>query len=82
MVQVYIRRLADLEGPLKSLKSFQRVSLRDGAKQDVEVTLPAESFECFDPMSNAMRILPGKYEILYGASSDENQLKRFVVTLQ
>ena len=82
VVQVYIRRMADLEGPIKSLKSFLHVSLQAGEKQDVEITLPAESFECFDPMSNAMRILPGKYEILYGGSSDNTLLNRFVVTLQ
>jgi beta-glucosidase len=82
VVQVYIHRMSDLEGPIKSLKSFQHVSLQAGEKQDVEIKLPAESFECFDPMSNAMRILPGKYEILYGGSSDNTLLNRFVVTLQ
>lgn len=81
VIQVYIRRTADKEGPNKSLKSFKRVSMKAGEKKDVQIVLPSEAFECFDTSSNAMRILPGMYEIYYGGSSDDKALKSFVVTL-
>jgi beta-glucosidase len=76
VVQVYIRRVADKEGPIKSLKAFKRIPLKAGQATKVELELPAERFECFDAESNAMRIMSGKYEIFYGSSSREEDLQK------
>ena len=48
VVQVYIRRVDDAEGPIKSLKAFKRISFKPGQTTKVEMELPAERFECFD----------------------------------
>ena len=42
---------------------------------DVEFELTSESFEWFDTNHNVMATMPGKYEILYGPSSDLTVLK-------
>ena len=76
VVQVYIRRVADKEGPIKSLKAFKRIPLKAGQATKVELELPAERFECFDAESNAMRVMSGKYEIFYGSSSREEDLQK------
>ena len=76
VVQVYIRRVEDKEGPIKSLKAFKRIPLKPGQQQLVEIELPAERFECFDTKSNAMRVMSGKYEILYGGSSRDEDLQK------
>jgi len=76
VVQVYIRRVDDREGPIKSLKAFKRVSLKPGQSARVALELPAERFECFDVKSNAMRVMSGKYEILYGSSSRAEDLQK------
>ena len=82
VVQVYIRKTDDADGPLKSLKAYARVELAAGAKQDVKIELPSESFECFDPSTNTMRVAPGEYELFYGTSSAAQDLQSVKVTLQ
>ena len=69
VVQVYIRRVADTNGPLKSLRAFRRVALKAGESTTVEIPLRRKSFECFDESTNTMRTLPGDYELMYGNSS-------------
>lgn len=70
VVQVYVRRVGDKEGPLKSLRAFRRVFLKAGESRTVSIDLLPDTFEFFDSGTNTMRILPGKYEILYGNSSE------------
>ena len=82
IVQVYIRNLADAEGPLKSLRGFQRVDVKAGQTAKAVIDLTPKSFEFFDPETNAMRTKPGNYEVLYGSSSQDKDLKKLAVTLQ
>ena len=81
-VQLYIRNLQDAEGPLKSLRAFKRVTLKPGETKSVTLQLDRKSFEFWDPETNSMRTKPGKYEILYGNSSSEKDLKKLTVTFQ
>ena len=71
VVQVYIRRIDDVDGPAKTLRAFQRVELKAGETQQVAITLPREQFECWDAASNTMRVIPGKYDVQVGRSSDD-----------
>ena len=80
-VQVYIRNLSDAEGPLKSLRAFQRVDVKKGETINVTLKLDEKSFEFWDPETNTMRTKPGKYEILYGNSSMDKDLKKMTITL-
>lgn len=81
VLQVYIRRIEDKDGPLKSLKAYTRVELAAGKKQDVRMELLPEAFEGFDPLTNTMRAVPGEYELFYGTSSDKKDLQSMNVTL-
>ena len=82
IVQVYVRDLSDKEGPLKSLRGFQRVALNPGETKSATVQLDKKSFEFWDAETNTMRTKAGQYEILYGTSSLDKDLKRLTVTLQ
>lgn len=75
VVQVYIRDLQDPGGPLKSLRGFQRVHLLPGEERTVSIELPESAFEFFDSSTERMGIKPGKYELLYGGSSDDKALQ-------
>ena len=82
IVQVYIRDLSDAEGPLKSLRAFQRVDVKAGQTATATLKLDSKSFEFWDAESNTMRTKPGQYEILYGNSSQDKDLKRQTITIQ
>lgn len=60
-VLVYISKVGDTDGPIRTLRAFQRVEVAAGAVQTVSIPLPDKAFEWWDEKSNAMRILPGQY---------------------
>jgi beta-glucosidase len=76
VVQLYVSRPDDTEGPSHALRAFRRVSIPAGKSADIEFELTPESFEWFDTNHNMMATMPGKYEILYGPSSDLTTLKK------
>ena len=80
-VQLYIRNLQDPEGPLKSLRAFQRVNVKAGKTVTAELKLTNNSFEFWDPETNTMRVKPGKYEILVGTSSQDKDLKELSISI-
>ncbi len=81
-LQVYIRNTADPDAPLKTLRAFQRIDVKAGATENAVLMLTPQSFEFFDPESNTMRTLPGKYEILYGTSSRNQDLQTINFTIK
>jgi beta-glucosidase len=82
IVQVYVRKVNDIDGPLKTLRAFQRVTVAAGKTAEASIELPASSFEFFDRKSGKMTIAPGPYEVLYGRSSDKKDLKIEKVIVQ
>jgi beta-glucosidase len=82
VVQVYMRNTADKEGPLKTLRAYQRVTLKAGQSKTIEIDFPRERFEGWDVKTNTMRVVPGTYELMVGSSSADNDLKKFNVTIQ
>lgn len=82
VVQLYIRRTDDTQGPLRTLRGYQRITLRPGQEATVSIPLDAETFLTFDPSSNSMQVLPGQYELFYGTSSALKDLKCLDVTIE
>ena len=81
-VQVYIRRVADTEGPLKSLRAYQQVQLAPGETKTISIALPRNSFEGWDASTNTMCVVPGKYEVMVGHSSADNDLQKILVSIK
>ena len=81
-VQVYIRRIADANGPLKSLRAYSQVVLNPGESKALTIPLPRERFEGWDEKTNSMRVVPGKYEVMVGTSSADKDLQRITVTIK
>ena len=82
VVQIYMRRKADTNGPLKTLCAYQRISLKAGERRTVEIALPRERFECWDEQTNTMRVMPGAYELMVGGSSADAAQKKITVKLR
>lgn len=72
VVQVYVKSVADVDGPTKSLRGFRRVPIKVG--ETVNVEIPFE-IDLFNPATGKMETSDGEYLIYYGGSSDESRLK-------
>lgn len=81
-VQVYIRSLADKEGPQKTLRAYQQVALEPGESKDISIDLPRQSFEGWDAKTNTMRVVPGRYELMVGDSSADKDLRKISVSIK
>ena len=82
VVQVYVRNPKDTEGPLKTLRGFQRIHLKAGESKTVEINMPRERFELWDTATNTMRVVPGAYEVMVGNSSANEALQKIQVKIK
>ena len=74
-IQIYVKALDYAEAPVKSLRGFKKVHLQPGQTAKVEIVLDGEAFEYYDPSIDELSTRPGRYQILYGTSSLEKDLK-------
>ena len=81
IVQVYVRKVNDVEGPLKTLRGYQRVTVPAGKTRQVTIELPQSAFEFFDWAQRQMTVTPGEYQVYYGSSSADEDLKTVTVTI-
>ena len=74
-VQVYVKALDYAEASIKDLKGFAKVSLKPGETTKAEIVLDGESFQYYDPSIDELSTKSGRYQILYGTSSLDKDLK-------
>lgn len=82
ILQIYVHKQNDKEGPVKTLRSFKRVALPAGKTELAAINLTSKAFEFFDPADASVKVLPGEYEVFYGTSSDNKDLKSISVTVK
>jgi beta-glucosidase len=56
--------------------------MKAGETKTVSVELPAASFEYYDSEADDLVVKPGKYQILYGSSSADADLKALPLTVK
>ena len=69
VVQLYVRRPADTEGPRKTLRAYKRVHVPSGQSVEVSLPLTEETFLWWDEARQRMVPQKGEWELLYGGSS-------------
>lgn len=75
VVQVYVRALDNPDAPIKSLKGFRRVPVAAGQTVRVTVDLSGEAFEFYSEADDELALRHGRYQLLYGGSSLDRDLK-------
>ncbi len=75
IAQVYVQAIDNPDAPIKSLQGFDKVQLAPGASKKVSITLDGEAFSFYDEAVDGLSVRPGKYRILYGSSSREQDLQ-------
>jgi len=81
VLQVYVHKVNDIDGPLKTLKGYSRVVVPAGKSKQITIDLPPTAFEFYDWKQQKMAITPGEYEIYYGNSSNSNDLKTLKIKI-
>jgi len=81
VVQVYVRKVNDTDGPGKTLRGFKRVEVAAGKTNPVSIELPPSAFEFYDRSQLKMNVTSGQYEVYYGTSSDSKDLKITKITI-
>jgi len=81
IVQVYIHRVDDTDGPIKTLRGFQRVVVAAGETKELTIDLPPASFEFFDRATGKMAVSQGEYEVWYGTSSNAKDLQKTIISV-
>ncbi len=76
VVQLYVRKNGDVGGPNKTLRAFQRVTVMAGASATVRIPLDDEVFTWWSESAQNMVPVHGEYELLYGSSSTDSDLKK------
>lgn len=75
VVQLYVSRPDDAQGPIKTLRGYKRVSLKAGESAEVRIPVDEETFLWWNPASGRMNPLAGEYLLHYGDTSDGAKLK-------
>ncbi len=82
IVQVYVKKVNDTNGPIKTLKGFARTTIEAGKSTNVKVTFAPSAFEFYDAKALKMAVTQGEYELWYGNSSAAKDLKMVKVNIQ
>lgn len=74
VVQLYIRdEYGSVTRPVKELKAFRRISLKNGESTKVEFDITPEMLQCWG-VSEKWSVEPGDFTILLGSSSSDSDL--------
>jgi len=77
VVQVYVQDdKSEIDRPLKELKGFARISLKQGEQQSVKILLSSSAFSYFSPKTKKWTLEPGTFTIHIGSSSADIRLKK------
>lgn len=82
IVQVYIKKLNDQNGAIKTLRGYNRLTITPGKTVNAVIQLPATAFEFYDEQQFKMAVTAGEYEVWYGNSSGTKDLKMIKLTIQ
>lgn len=82
VIQMYISRPADIDGPIKTLRGFKRIFLEPGETKIADVVFTtSRELKVWDATTNTMRFIPGDYDIYIGTSSLRKDLKKYPMTI-
>lgn len=82
VVQLYIsHEYASVTRPVKELKAFKRIFLKNGESQTVRFDVTADMLQCFGA-AGKWSVEPGEYTIMTGNSSSDSDLKTTKLTVK
>ena len=81
VVQVYLHKVGDQDGPQRTLKAFQRLAIPAGQTVDVVLELSAKQLEWWNEATQEMDVSAGKFNVFVGSSSQDSDLEKISLEL-
>ena len=81
VVQVYLKKQGETDGPIKTLRAFKRVFIPAGKTVEVELELTPKQLEWWDATTNTMRTMPNTFDVMIGGSSKDSDLQKKTLKL-
>ena len=75
VVQLYVSKEGDTEGPVKTLRGYRRVEVKAGKAVEVRIPIDDETFLWWNPETGRMNPMHGSYMLHYGDTSADAGLK-------
>jgi len=75
VIQVYLTKNGDKEGPIKTLRAFKRIHLAAGKSAKVNFSLSPEQLAWWNPNKNQVENHAGEYTISVGRHSGDEAMK-------
>jgi len=82
ILQVYVKKVNDANGPIKTLRGFKRTEVAAGKTINAVIDLHPSAFEFYNDKTLKMDVTPGEYELWYGNSAAAKDLKMIKVSIQ
>ena len=80
VVQLYVKKNDEKDGPQKTLRGFKRVNIAAGQTVNVSIPLTDETFNWWDNKIHTVHPLNGDYTLLVGSSSADEDLQSVAYT--
>src|SRR5882757_3310102 len=76
VAQMYVHQVkSNVVQPIKSLRGFQRVTLESGETKHITMALPASQLSYYDSETHKFIVVPGMFNVMIGAASDDIRLR-------
>ena len=79
IVQVYVKKVNDTSGTIKTLRGFKRTAVAAGKTVNAVIDLQPAAFEFYNDKKLKMDVTEGEYELWYGNSSAAKDLKAILL---
>ncbi len=74
VVQVYLKKVDDTDGPTKTLRAFRRIAVPAGKTIKLTIELNDDNLEWWDTKTNSIHTVAGDYQLFIGGSSNMKDL--------
>lgn len=82
VVQVYVKRNDDVDGPHRSLRAFCRQNIKAGKSVSVDFEITEKTLRSYNDQTGRLETRPGTYTLYYGPSSDPMVLRRLEIEVK
>lgn len=82
IIQVYLKKVNDKEGPIKTLRAFKRTHIKAKETINIHFELTENHLQWWNEDTQSVEFSPGEYELLVGPNSKEEDMKKINFNIQ